>query len=355
MLGLAEHGVDVQAVAAHTGDYTAEAVVELPASLQDRVEFVEIPPWVPSLAGQLNRIRRPVGRLAHGEFASRVRARAHAADILHLEQLETGWNGDGTGLPALVHLHYRIQMDRKPPAPWRRDFRFFLERVLAEQAVVQRHRHLVASSPMVADSIRRLRPRADVVVAPLCLDPQHYDAAPLGDPPLVGIIGTGWWPPTAAAIRRLVTRTWPLIRTRRRDARLLIAGRGTVDLGLPPIPGVEILGSVRSGSEFIRQLSALVYPLDRGSGMKVKVLEAMASGVPVVTTAPGAEGVVTGDGVVVKADDSEIANEVIELLDDANARRERGAAARATFLRHFAPGPATEPLVELYGRMVDGG
>jgi hypothetical protein len=80
-----------------------------------------------------------------------VRVLAAQADVLHLEQLETAWCANGTTLPTVIHLHYRVQMDRRPPAPWRKDFRFFAERVLAERVVSRRQPHLVASSPLVAD------------------------------------------------------------------------------------------------------------------------------------------------------------------------------------------------------------
>jgi glycosyltransferase involved in cell wall biosynthesis len=85
--------------------------------------------------------------------------------------------------------------------------------------------------------------------------------------------------------------------------------------------------------------------------MKVKTLEAMASGVPVVTTAAGAEGIEPSDGVIVHEQPERLAAAAAELLGDAQARRERGAAARADFVHRYSPRPATEPLVELYRRM----
>jgi glycosyltransferase involved in cell wall biosynthesis len=85
--------------------------------------------------------------------------------------------------------------------------------------------------------------------------------------------------------------------------------------------------------------------------MKVKVLEAIASGVPVVTTPAGAEGIAPSDGVVVETEPRALASTAAELLRDDQARRERGAAARKTFEEHYSPGPATEPLVELYRRL----
>jgi glycosyltransferase involved in cell wall biosynthesis len=189
-----------------------------------------------------------------------------------------------------------------------------------------------------------------VVLAPLSLDPLLYAQAPL-DGLTAGIIGTAAWPPTAAAIRELVGHTWPLVRARVPEARLLIAGRGTDRLGLPAADGVEVLGEVESAAELLGRLSVLLFPLQRGSGMKVKVLEAIASGVPVVTTPSGAEGIEAGSGVVVLAGAEELAAATAELLRDPALRRERGAAARAAFGERYAPEPATAPLVELYRRM----
>lgn len=328
--GLMGHGVEVRAIAARRG---FSVPGEVPADLP--VEVVDVGPPGPFRA-RLQRVTRPLGELT-GAFAERVREAAAEADLVHLEETETVWCDEGIDKPSLVHIQYLARLDRGLGAPWSKQFREVLDATRAERAAVRRHRHVVASSPVVAAELP-----GEVVVAPLSLDPALYRPAPLDGPPTAGLIGTAAWPPTAAALRALREDIWP--RVHAPGAELVVAGRGTDRFG-----GI---GEVDSARELFQRFSLLLFPLPRGSGMKVKTLEAIASGVPVVTTPAGAEGIRPSDGVIVETEPERLAAAASELLTDEAARRERGAAARADFERSYAPGPATAPLVALYERML---
>jgi glycosyltransferase involved in cell wall biosynthesis len=354
--GLRAHQMEVSAVAARRPLAAHESFLvngQPPPDLP--VELVDVPPQQRGWATRAEMLRRPNGYLSRGLFGERVQTLAQSADILHLEESHTGWCDLGSSLPALVHPHHLIRLDQRLPPPWRREFYGAAIFRASERLIALRHGYLVASSPVVAANLRSLAPRAEIVLAPLSLDPSHYSPALLDGPPVAGIIGTATWPPTRDAIHRLVSRVWPLVRRELPGARLRIAGRRTAELGLESMNGVEMIGEVESAPAFLRELSLLLFPAERGSGMKVKVLESIASGLPVVTTRFGAEGVDAGEGIVIERDDAELAAATVSLLRDEKERRQRGNAAREAFLRRYTPEVATAPLVDLYQRMAARG
>jgi glycosyltransferase involved in cell wall biosynthesis len=348
--GLREHGVQVQAVGARRWFAVPG---EPPDDLDVTVIDVPADQDPDARRSVLQALRRPLGTLNEvPAFAAAVQRLGAHADVVHLEQTETLWLGRGLGVPTVAHLHHLVREDGTIVPPWREGFRAAVETVLAERRAPRMHSVLVANSETVAERLRDRHGAGEVVVVPLTLAPERYDPAPLTGPPIVGFIGTAAWPPTLAAARRLVQRVWPLVRARVPKARLVVAGRAFA--GVPGLSGagVDVVGEVDSAAEFMRSLSVLLYPIERGSGMKVKTLEAIASGVPVVTTVSGAEGIRADAGVVVEAADERLAAAASAILSDEAERRERGAAARRAFLRRYSPAAATEPLAELYRRLV---
>jgi glycosyltransferase involved in cell wall biosynthesis len=340
--GLRAHGVDVHTIAA--AQYFSGSP---PPDLG-----VEVVPVDGARGRRTGRFRPGGRRTIDAALGERVRDAAKDVDVIHLEQVETARLGRESTVPSVLHIHYRISLDRPLGPLWSRETRWIAKRALAERAALRDHRFLLASSPLVASSLAAGAPHAEVVHASLSLDGNLYPPAPLAGPPTAGIIGSAAWTPTREATIRLVQRVWPRVRERVPDARLLVAGIGTTSL--PGGDGVEMLGEVPSAAEFLRGLSVLVFPLERGSGMKVKVLESLACGVPVVTTAAGAEGIDANAGVAVTDSDDELASATASLLLDPAEAARRGEAARAVFLARYSPVPATAPVVDLYRRMIAG-
>jgi polysaccharide biosynthesis protein PslH len=86
---------------------------------------------------------------------------------------------------------------------------------------------------------------------------------------------------------------WPLIRKQLPGRKLLIVGRNPSEAvkALAEEPGVHVTGTVADVRAFYHRALAVVVPLRIGSGTRLKILEAMAAGIPVVSTALGAEGI----------------------------------------------------------------
>jgi glycosyltransferase involved in cell wall biosynthesis len=102
--------------------------------------------------------------------------------------------------------------------------------------------------------------------------------------------------------------------------------------------GVIVAGWVPDLVPLYRRARLSVAPLRFGAGVKGKVGEAMAAGVPVVATTIAAEGLDLGDGEIAVADDpDEMAACIVALLDDDEAWQDQSEAARAAIDRRFSP------------------
>ncbi len=133
---------------------------------------------------------------------------------------------------------------------------------------------------------------------------------------------------------------WPLVRREAPTARLVIAGaspaRSVRRLGR--IEGVEMIGPFPDLRPLWETASLLLAPLRFSTGIQNKLLEAMAAGVPVVTTPPAAEAIhaQAGDHLLAADSAAGLARAVLETLHDSAAARERAVRARELVRRHFS-------------------
>ena len=119
-------------------------------------------------------------------------------------------------------------------------------------------------------------------------------------------------------------------------------------------PAVEIRGFVEDIREPLGRYAVFVCPIRSGSGVRVKLLEAFASGIPVVSTPIGAEGLARADGeFCLLADDPEaFAARVLRVFEDAPFAAGMAARARAEVAANWDMAAITARLVESYGDAV---
>jgi hypothetical protein len=216
-----------------------------------------------------------------------------------------------------------------------------LQSIRAERHVVRNAGVAITFSPRVARAtgIHELCP----VTLPIPPAPLDLVADP------VAVMIADWaWPPNQAALHRLLGY-WKVVSEAVPGAALLIAGRGLTDLDVPR--GVELVGEVATPSDALRRAAVLAFPCPPTSGPKMKVLDALAWGLPVVTTPAGIEGLRVDPAAVAVADDAGFAAALIDVLNDPQRRAVMAAAGRAGVLAHHTPQQAAAARLALIGQL----
>jgi glycosyltransferase involved in cell wall biosynthesis len=158
-------------------------------------------------------------------------------------------------------------------------------------------------------------------------------------------------PPNRDAATWLVGEIMPAVRSRFPGAILRIVGTAPPeDIRALAGPGVEVVGDAPSVAPHLEAAAIVMAPVRTGGGMRMKVLQAMALGRPVVTTPRGTEGYTTYEEppLVVADTAAEIAEATAALLKDDDRRHELGRRAREFAERHHSPGAWERRLTTIY-------
>jgi glycosyltransferase involved in cell wall biosynthesis len=167
--------------------------------------------------------------------------------------------------------------------------------------------------------------------------------------PVVAFVALMGWRPNADAAVWLVEEVWPLVRTRQPGARLLLVGRS-------PGPRVQrlaaadiiVTGTVPDPRPYLAQARVTVAPLLSGGGTRLKVLESLDAGRPVVATPIGAEGLedLVGEGVTVTTTASAMADSIVAYLAEPHRATRDGTRGSRAVTERYAWDIVLEPLMD---------
>lgn len=216
---------------------------------------------------------------------------------------------------------------------------------------------LVTVSEHDAELLARETP-SRVEAIPSGVDTRALAPGPVapGAPPALIFTGTMAWPPNAEGLRWLLREVWPRVREAVPDARLLAVGGGPpedVQRLAAADDRVELPGRVPELEPWFARASVVVVPILSGAGIRLKVLDALASGRAIVSTTMGAEGAVVADGEhLVLADEPErFAAAVVDLLRDPERAAALGAAARRLAEERYDWGVLGDRFASLLSRL----
>ena len=160
------------------------------------------------------------------------------------------------------------------------------------------------------------------------------------DPDTISFVGRMDYYPNEQCMLDFCRNVFPLLRQRRPNLRLAIVGADPVPsvMNLARLPGVTVTGSVPDVRPYVRRSAAMIAPLNIARGTQNKILEAMAMGVPVVTSPAAAGGVdaVRHDHLLVADSHAEQYAALLRILEDPQERTRLALAGRARVLSNHA-------------------
>ncbi len=295
---------------------------------------------------------------------------AFQEELFDLVQLENTHMAHYLGLvqkhnrPAVLRLQNvesllagRYAQTIAPPFRWyvalqaRRMYRF--EARACEQASL-----CLAITEEDAERVRRMAPDAQVAVSPAGVDLERFYPQPMSEEPgtVVSVAALNW-PPNVDSMRWFRAEIWPRILKEEPTARWLVVGKDPPSdiLRWPEEDhSITVTGFVDDVRPYLFRGSVVIVPLRSGGGMRLKILEAMASGKAVVSTPLGAEGIPArnGEEIVLASPDRTFATEVIRLLREGAERKRIGKAAR-TWVERYGWNRIAEALEREYAALLE--
>ena len=264
-------------------------------------------------------------------------------DAIHADQLTMAQfalpHRNGSGKPALIFdAHNAVwtiveRLKATLPIYYRLPLIFETGRVKAYEAriVHEFDRTLAVAEPdarALRQALKEQYPAAPAEEAPITVIPIAVDTEvanrfqPQAGSFNILTMGTLYYPPNADGIRWFLVEVFPIIRQMLPQAKLTIVGKN------PPADflqaaresggSVVVTGYVPELDPYFADASVVVIPVRAGGGMRVRILEAFARGMPVVTTTVGLEGIQAepGSDVLVADSPDEFAQSTLRLLSD---------------------------------------
>ncbi len=336
---------------------------EMVSELTPHCEHVELIPFegFPTLGTWRNRIRgwyrilfSPRPRYAEMFPLSRMRPalrkllREHEFDVAVFEFLQTAeLSREVGGLPSVL-VEHNVESDiarrhyalAGNPIHKFRDWVTWRKLLRYERQWVRRFPVCVAVSEADALKLRKMAPGTDVQVVPNGVDVGHFTPGEVeraADTLL--FFGTLNYGPNADGLLWFCDEIWPKIKRALPQVKLDVVGLDPPPavLELNKLPGLQVTGFVPDIRSKLWSATATVVPLRLGGGTRLKILEALAAGCPVVSTTVGAEGLSVVDGKhLLLADTPEaFARRVMDLLDSPDLREKLAERGRSMVRREY--------------------
>jgi glycosyltransferase involved in cell wall biosynthesis len=196
------------------------------------------------------------------------------------------------------------------------------------------------------------RPEMPIIPIAVDTDGQAQIARTPKGPHIIHI-GTMYWPPNIAGITWFLDEIYPLIKQRVPDVRCTLIGArppASITERAQSDPSLTVTGYVEDPVPYLADSSMMVVPLQAGGGMRVKILNALSQGIPMVSTTVGCEGiaVVHERDIMIADKPADFAEATVKLLTDAALNQRITEQGRRTVVETYDYRQACRPLDAIY-------
>jgi polysaccharide biosynthesis protein PslH len=165
-------------------------------------------------------------------------------------------------------------------------------------------------------------------------------------------IGSLEWAPNQEGLIWFIDKCWPKIHKKFPELRFYIAGRNAPEWLVRRFnaPNIVYEGEVQDAYQFINSKSIMVVPLFSGSGMRIKIIEGMALGKPIVSTPVGTEGIATqsGKNIMIAENEEEFVSCIEQLVTRQTLFEEIGRNAIEYIHKKFDNLALAGALIDFY-------
>ena len=283
----------------------------------------------------------------HPEIARRVSAAHSEYDIVWLEGTYTAQYAPlvGGAVLTLVDTH-NVESDlerefllqtRRPVEALRSAIRLVSTR-RAERRYLRQADAVIATSERDASIYRRWVGLDRVEVVPNAIDPARYsglERRPAGGSVL--FVGSLDYFPNRNGLRWFLSEVWPDVVAAVPRAHLQVVGELTTNGRFPPSEHVTFAGGVDDLEPYLQRAELSICPLFEGGGTRLKVIEALGAGIPLVATAKGVEGlgVSNGHDVLIADTPAAFSSSVVDILSNPELAASLARRGQETVARRY--------------------
>jgi len=197
--------------------------------------------------------------------------------------------------------------------------------------------------------------RKPMVSVPFAINPIVWMEKVEVEPMSLFHIGSMDWKPNIEAIDWFLSNVWPLLHKEMPGVRLYLAGRHMPQrIADCKCEGVSVVGEVDDAVSFMTSKAVNIVPLLSGSGIRVKILEAMSMGKPVVATSVAARGIDYTDGrdILIADTPEQFVRQIKHCLCDLGVAESIGAAAQSLIRGQYNLNVQADKIIDFYRRIL---